>query len=61
MEAVNSRRTVLVAAGAAALAGCSNSGDGGGSSTPTPSALPPAPPYRDYFDWLAGQDLPAAR
>ncbi|AYG80698.1 Linear gramicidin synthase subunit D [Streptomyces hundungensis] len=26
-----------------------------------PRALPPAPPYRDYFDWLAGQDLPAAR
>ncbi|MGW2817230.1 amino acid adenylation domain-containing protein, partial [Streptomyces sp. NPDC001415] len=26
-----------------------------------PAALPPAPPYRDYFDWLAGQDAPAAR
>ncbi|GAA2442192.1 Rieske (2Fe-2S) protein [Streptomyces mauvecolor] len=38
MDAVNSRRTVLVAAaGAAALAGCSNSGDGGGS-TPPPAA-----------------------
>ncbi|GGY49135.1 MULTISPECIES: Rieske (2Fe-2S) protein [Streptomyces] len=39
MDAVNSRRTVLVAAaGAAALAGCSNSGDSGGSSSPTPGA-----------------------
>ncbi|MFI6052094.1 Rieske (2Fe-2S) protein [Streptomyces violascens] len=39
MDAVNSRRTVLVAAaGAAALAGCSNSGDGGGSATPPPKA-----------------------
>ncbi|MFF3977341.1 amino acid adenylation domain-containing protein, partial [Streptomyces sp. NPDC001828] len=26
-----------------------------------PSALPPAPPYRDYFGWLADQDAPAAR
>ncbi|MFG3283165.1 amino acid adenylation domain-containing protein [Streptomyces sp. NPDC048111] len=26
-----------------------------------PAALPPAPPYRDYFDWLAAQDAPAAR
>ncbi|MFJ2403722.1 Rieske (2Fe-2S) protein [Streptomyces xanthochromogenes] len=39
MDAVNSRRTVLVAAaGAAALAGCSNSSDSGGSSSPTPGA-----------------------
>ncbi|WP_331446117.1 Rieske (2Fe-2S) protein [Streptomyces xanthochromogenes] len=39
MDAVNSRRTVLVAAaGAAALAGCSNSGDSAGSSSPTPGA-----------------------
>ncbi|MFF4188794.1 Rieske (2Fe-2S) protein [Streptomyces sp. NPDC001691] len=38
MDAVNSRRTVLVAAaGAAALAGCSKSGDGGGPA-PSPSA-----------------------
>ncbi|MFJ8311767.1 MULTISPECIES: amino acid adenylation domain-containing protein, partial [unclassified Streptomyces] len=26
-----------------------------------PSALPPAPPYRDYFEWLADQDAEAAR
>ncbi|MFE4861048.1 Rieske (2Fe-2S) protein [Streptomyces sp. NPDC056670] len=45
MDAVNSRRTVLVAAaGAAALAGCSNSGDSGGSSTPAPSASTPGAP-----------------
>ncbi|MFD7167585.1 Rieske (2Fe-2S) protein [Streptomyces violascens] len=50
MDAVNSRRTVLVAAagaaGAAALTGCSDSGDGGGSSTPPPTATGSAAPGR---------------
>ncbi|MFI6206353.1 amino acid adenylation domain-containing protein, partial [Streptomyces sp. NPDC051041] len=28
---------------------------------PEAAALPPAPPYRDYFTWLAAQDTEAAR
>ncbi|MFG2719208.1 Rieske (2Fe-2S) protein [Streptomyces sp. NPDC048416] len=59
MEAVTSRRTVLVAAaGAAALAGCSNSGDSEGSSAPTPSAPgTPGTPGRASSPAGAGQVL----
>ncbi|MFE9403186.1 Rieske (2Fe-2S) protein [Streptomyces sp. NPDC006530] len=67
MEAVNSRRTVLVAAaGAAALAGCSNSGDGGGSSTPTPSApsgaasAAPSPPVASAGPSASGEPSASA-
>ncbi|WP_438294591.1 Rieske (2Fe-2S) protein [Streptomyces sp. HUAS TT7] len=63
MDAVNSRRTVLVAAaGAAALAGCSNSGDGGGSSTPPPTVTGSAAPGEaDPPASSSGQSSPPAQ
>ncbi|MGW2818136.1 Rieske (2Fe-2S) protein [Streptomyces sp. NPDC001415] len=58
MDAVNSRRTVLVAAaGAAALAGCSDSGDGGGGSTPPATVAGSADPGRPSPPARAGKVL----
>uniref|UniRef100_A0AAU2VC12 Cytochrome bc1 complex Rieske iron-sulfur subunit n=1 Tax=Streptomyces sp. NBC_00003 TaxID=2903608 RepID=A0AAU2VC12_9ACTN len=58
MDAVNSRRTVLVAAaGAAALAGCSNSGDGGGGSTAPATVAGSADPGQSSPPAQAGKVL----
>ncbi|MEU9099018.1 Rieske (2Fe-2S) protein [Streptomyces sp. NPDC048361] len=61
MDAVNSRRTVLVAAGAAALAGCSNSGDSGGSSTPAPNTPNTPGTPSGASSATPGQSSPPAR